>query len=106
VPWWVWIALATFAVVVAAGVIFAVAAFMRLKRLQAVGEAIAARADAVAAESEELERRLAHASERAGEVERHLDRLRASVERLSVLSWGLGDARKSVMRLRGAYLRK
>ena len=29
-----------------------------------------------------------------------------SLERFSVLSWALGDARKGIARLRGAYLRK
>jgi uncharacterized protein HemX len=106
VPWWVWIAVAAFAVVLAAGAVFAVATFVRLKRLRATGEAIAAQAEAVARQSEELDRRLLHASERAEEIEQHLERLRAAGERLSVLSWALGDARKSVTRLRGAYLRK
>jgi hypothetical protein len=102
----VWIAIATFAVALVAGGLFAATVFTRMKRLQATGEAIAAQAEEVALRGEELERRLAHASERAEEAQQHLARLHASVERLSVLSWALGDARKSVARLRGTYLRK
>ena len=105
-PWWAWIAVAAFSTVLVTGAFFAVAMFVRLNRLRATGEEIAARAEEVARRSEQLERRLAHASERAEEVQRHLERLNTSVERLSVLSWALGDARKSVSRLRGAYPRK
>ena len=80
----------------------------RRRRISSTGIAASSStwAPTVAAESAELERRLAHASDRAEEVQRHLDRLSESVQRLSVLSWALGDARKSVLRLRGAYLRK
>jgi hypothetical protein len=106
VPWWVWIAVAALMAVLVAGAGFAGAVFFRLKRMRRIGDEIAAWAEVMARRSELLESRLAHASERAEEVQQHLDRLNASVERLSVLSWALGDARKSVTRLRGAYLRK
>jgi hypothetical protein len=106
VPWWTWIALGAFALAVVAAAIFAVATFGRLKRLSAVGERIAARLEELSARGEELERRAEHASERAEEVERELARLQGSLERLGVLAWALGDARRGVTRLREAYLRK
>ena len=105
-PWWVWIGIGAFAVALVAAAVFAVAAYGRIRRLRASAEAIAARAEEVGARSAELELRLAHAGERAEAVPRHFGRLNASLERLSVLSWALGDARKGVGRLRGAYLRR
>ena len=105
-PWWIWIPLGLLASTVVAAAVQTLFAYGRIKRLQATGGAIAARAEEVARSSEELEVRLDRASGRADEIERHLDRLRESLERLSVLSWALGDARKGIARLRGAYLRK
>jgi predicted RNase H-like nuclease (RuvC/YqgF family) len=105
-PWWTWIALGVFALSVVAMAIFAVYTLGRVKRLKAEAEAITAALDEVTRRAEELERRSAHASERAAEVERARARLDGSLERLSVLSWALGDARKGIARLRGAYLRK
>jgi hypothetical protein len=106
VPWWTWIALGVFALAVVGTAIFTVSALGRLKRLSATGEMIAARLDELSRESEKLELRLEHASERGEDVRRHLERLEGSLERLGVLSWALGDARRGITRLRGAYLRK
>ena len=105
-PWWTWIALGVFALAVVALAIFGVYAAGRIKRLKAQGEALTAALDDVARRAEELERRAAHASERAAEVERARAELDGSLERLSVLSWALGDARKGITRLRGTYPRK
>ena len=105
-PWWTWIALGVFALAVVALAIFGVYAAGRIKRLKAQGEALAAALDDVARRAEELERRAAHASQRAAEVERARAGLDGSLERLSVLSWAMGDARKGITRLRGTYLRK
>jgi hypothetical protein len=106
VPWWTWIALGVLACVLVTAAVYAVYAVRVLKRLQATGEALASRAEEVARANEELETRLAHAGERADVVQQHLGRLEGSLERLSVLSWALGDARKGIARVRGAYLRK
>jgi phage shock protein A len=86
--------------------VFALLAYGRVRRLQATGEALAARAAEVARRGEELESRLAGVDARTEEVRRHVERLEASFERLAVLSWALGDARRSITRVRGAYLRK
>jgi DNA anti-recombination protein RmuC len=106
VPWWVWISVGALALVLFAGAVFAAVVFQRVKRLRTTLDAIAAHAEEIARRGEKLDSRLAHVTERAEEAQQHLDRLHASFERLSVLTWALGDARESVARLRGAYLRK
>jgi chromosome segregation ATPase len=105
-PWWTWIALGVLALSLMAAAIFAAAALGRVKRLNATGTAITARLDELSGRAEELERRLEHANERIEAVQPHVELLEDSLERLGVLSWALGDARKSVTRLREAYLRK
>ena len=67
---------------------------------------IGARVDGLARTAEQIERRLAQAQARAEELERERARLEVSLDRLSVLTWALSDARKSVTRLRRTYLRK
>jgi predicted RNase H-like nuclease (RuvC/YqgF family) len=106
VPWWTWIALGVFALSLMAVAIFAASALARLKRLSTTGEAITGRLDELSRRAEELERRLEHANKRVDGAQRHVEHLEGSLERLGVLSWALGDARKSVARLRQAYLRK
>ena len=105
-PWWTWLALGAFALALVATAIFAVYALGRLRRAQAVVAGLQARLDELARAAEQLERRLAAAQARADELERERARLTVSLDRLSVLTWALSDARKDVTRLREAYLRK
>jgi predicted RNase H-like nuclease (RuvC/YqgF family) len=105
-PWWTWLALGVFALALVATATFAVYAFGRIRRAQAVAGRLQARVDDLARTAEEVERRLAHAQTRAEELERERTRVEASLERLSVLTWAFSDARKSVTRLRRAYLSK
>jgi hypothetical protein len=106
VPWWTWIALGVFALTVVGTAIFAAWAFGRAKGARTSAEAIMEQAQGVARGSEELERRLERTSARTEELQRDLERLQRSLERLGVLGWALGDARRTVARVRGAYLRK
>jgi predicted RNase H-like nuclease (RuvC/YqgF family) len=104
-PWWTWLALGVFALALVATGIFAVFAIGKVRRAQALAEGLQTRVDELARSAEEVERRLAHAQARAEELERERARLEVSFERLSVLTWALSDARKSVTRLRRDYLR-
>jgi len=105
-PWWTWLALGVFALALVATGIFAVYAFGRIRRAQTLAERLQARVDDLARTAEDVERRLAHAQARAEELERERARVEVSLDRLSVLTWALADARKSVTRLRRTYLRK
>ena len=105
-PWWTWLALGVFALALVALGIFAVFAFGKIKRAQSVAGQLQTRVDDLARMAEEVERRLAHAQARAEELERERARVEVSLDRLSVLTWALSDARRSVTRLRRTYLRK
>jgi uncharacterized protein YoxC len=106
-PWWTWAALVFFVVVVAAGAAVAVLTLMRMRRLSATGDRVAVALEDLTGRTEELERRLEHAQEQAELVERKVAKLNASMERLSVLTWALGDVAKTVSDVRSAItLRK
>jgi predicted RNase H-like nuclease (RuvC/YqgF family) len=106
-PWWTWAALALFVVVVAIGVAVSIAAMAGFRRLAATGDQLTRSLEELAAKTEELDQRLAHAEQRAELVERKIAELNASLERLSVLTWAIGDAAKTVSKLRTAVtLRK
>jgi predicted RNase H-like nuclease (RuvC/YqgF family) len=105
-PWWTWVALGFFAVVVVALLAFAALLFVRLKRLRDRGDILQAELEALAGKAEHLEDRLERAEERAERARRSLERLDASLQRLSVLTWALGDARRAVTQLRSGLLRK
>jgi chromosome segregation ATPase len=101
-PWWTWIALGFFAAVVLAGVAVALLAFRALGSTRKRGETLTERVDDLARRAEALQARLDHADERSAEVQRHTERLERSLERLSVLTWALGDARRGIARIRAA----
>jgi SMC interacting uncharacterized protein involved in chromosome segregation len=106
-PWWTWAALGLFIVVVAIGAAVAVVALLTFKRLAATGEELTRSLEELAAKTEELDRRVAHAEERAELVERKIAKLNASLERLSVLTWAIGDVARTVSQVRNAVtLRK
>ena len=105
-PWWTWLALGFFALALVATGIFAVYAIGKVRRAEAVAGRLQERLDELAHTAEAVERRMAHAQARAEELERERARLEVSLDRLSVLTWALSDARKSVTRLRRTYLRK
>ena len=105
-PWWTWLALGVLALALVATGIFTAYAFGRIRRAQGMARQLQARFDDLARTAEEVERRLAHTQARAEELERDRARVEMSLDRLSVLTWALSDARKSVTRLRRTYLRK
>ena len=105
-PWWTWIALGFFIVVILLGATVTFLSLRQMRRLQRTGADVAGALDSVTQKTEELERRLEHASERAEIVEKRLDRLSESLERLSVLTWALGDVGKAISQLRSAILLK
>ena len=104
VPWWTWVSLAFFAVIVLAASVVALVALRSLSRLQTVGERLQAAFEDLSTKSEELERRAARASSRVESVEPHFEHLRTSLDRFSVLTWAIGDMAKTVSRLRSALL--
>jgi uncharacterized membrane-anchored protein YhcB (DUF1043 family) len=103
-PWWTWAALVFFAVVLAAGTVVVVLALMEMRRLEQTGAQLEAALEDLSRRSEELEARLDHANERAELVEQRLAHLDSSLERLSVLTWALGDVAKAVSQVRSAVL--
>ena len=106
-PWWTWAALGLFVVVVAIGAVVALVALLTFRRLAATGEELTRSLEELAAKTEELDRRVAHAERRAELVERKIAKLNASLDRLSVLTWAIGDVAKTVAQVRSAVtLRK
>jgi hypothetical protein len=103
-PWWTWLSLAFFAVIVLAASIVTLLALRSMSRLQRTGELLQVAFEDLAEKSEELERRAARASTRVESAEPHFEHLRASLDRFSVLTWAIGDMAKTVARLRGALL--
>jgi SMC interacting uncharacterized protein involved in chromosome segregation len=103
-PWWTWAALGLFIVVVAVGAFVAVAAMLTFRRLAATGEELTRALENLATKTEELDRRVAHAEERAELVERKIANLNASLERLSVLTWAIGDVSNTVSQIRKAVI--
>jgi hypothetical protein len=105
-PWWTWLALGFFALAVVATAIFAAFAIRRIMPLAAASERIQSRLDELAVEAEALNVRVAHTQERVAEAERARAQLEGSLERLSVLTRSLQDARRGMRRLHTNYLRK
>jgi hypothetical protein len=106
-PWWTWIALGFFVVAVTAGGAITLLDLLRMRRLSRTGDRVAIALDDLTRKTHELERRLEEANARADLVERKVAHLKDSMERLSVLTWALGDVAKTVSHLRGAVtLRK
>jgi hypothetical protein len=105
-PWWTWVALVFFVLVVLAGTAVTFVSLRRMRRLQAAGNDVALALDELTRKTEGLEKRLEVAAERTDLVERKLAHLNASLERLSVLTWALGDVAKAVSELRSSVLLK
>jgi hypothetical protein len=95
-PWWTWTALAIFVLVVCVGVAVTFAAFLQMRRLTTAGKDVARSLEELTGKTEALEARLEHAEQRAELVERKMAQLQVSFERLSVLTWALGDVRRTV----------
>jgi uncharacterized membrane protein YcjF (UPF0283 family) len=106
-PWWTWTALVFFIVAVLAGIVVVGVGFFRMRTLEATGRQLEAELEELTQKSAELEARLERADQRAQLVERKLAHLDRSLERLSVLTWALGDASKAISAVRSAvFLRK
>jgi len=103
-PWWTWLALGFFALVVLGASVVALLALRSLSALQSVGERLSASLEDLNAKTLELERKSERASLRVEEVQPHVDHLRRTMERLSVLTWALGDVLKTVGEMRNALL--
>ena len=103
-PWWTWVSLAFFAVIVLAASVVALLALRSLSRLQTVGERLQAAFEDLAVKSDELERRAARASSRVESAEPHFEHLRLTLDRFSVLTWAIGDVAKTIGRWRSAVL--
>jgi cell division protein FtsB len=100
VPWWTSLAVAFFALALVFAAIVGVIGFIRVRRFAGASEGIAAALDELSGRTVEVEERLARLDERSVEIERAAERVNRSLERLSVLTWALGDARKGIARIR------
>jgi hypothetical protein len=106
VPWWTWLSLGVFALSLLGAGIFAAFAVGRMRQLGPVVETIRAQAEELNRAAGELERRRAHMEARRQDLERARARLDTSLAQLSVLRWGLSDARRDVRRIRTLILPK
>jgi hypothetical protein len=106
VPWWTWLSLGVFALSLLGAGVFAAFAVGRMRQLMPVVETIRAQVDELNRVAEELERRRAHMEARREELERARARLDRSLVQLSVLRWGLSDARRDARRIRTLLLPK
>jgi hypothetical protein len=104
-PWWTWVALAFFIAAFVAGLAFAIVGFMRMRDLQARAEAMAAASEELMVKAEALEERALTVEQNQARLEAHFARLTRSRERLGVLTWALRDATKDLTSFRNA-LRK
>jgi hypothetical protein len=103
-PWWTWTALGFFVAVVLVGTAVGLLSVLRLRRARTTGDDVATALDDLARKTEELEARLEHAAERAALAERKVAHLQASMERLSVLTWALGDVGKTISQVRSTVI--
>jgi hypothetical protein len=101
VPTWVWIPIGVFLLGVAGGsaafVVFAIRAF---RRLRAAGRSLTAALEELTRSTAELESRAAALGERVEKLQAARARLRASLDKLEILNWALGDARVLLAQLR------
>ena len=103
-PWWTWVALGIFIASLIAASIIAVVALRTMAALQIVGERLATALEDLTAKSDALERRAEQMSLHVESAEPHFEHLRATLDRFAVLTWALGDAAKTVGKLRSALL--
>jgi predicted RNase H-like nuclease (RuvC/YqgF family) len=103
-PWWTLTALVFFLVVTLFGFVVVALGFFRMRALEATGRQLEAELEELTRKSELLEARLERADQRAELVQQRLAHLDQSLERLSVLTWALGDASKAVSAVRSAVL--
>jgi uncharacterized protein HemY len=105
VPWWTWLALSFFVLVLFASIAVGFVGLRRLRSAQATAEAMMVAFEGLAAKAEHLEERAAAVEERRARVEEHFARLARSRERFGVLTWALRDATRELTGLRN-LLRK
>jgi hypothetical protein len=107
VPWWTWTALAIFVLIVCVGAAVAILAVVQMRRLTTAGTDVARALEEVATKTEALQSRLEHAERRADLLEQEMAKLHRSFERLSILTWAMGDVRRVVSQVTDAFtLRK
>jgi hypothetical protein len=100
VPWWTWIAIGFFVVVLVATIVVGFVGVRQLRSAQASAEAMLLAFEGLTAKAEQLEERAASVEEKRAHVEEHFARLARSRERLGVLTWALGDATRELTGLR------
>jgi len=106
-PWWTAAALALFAAtLVVTAIVVTVLAKGTLREVARARVALTEALEGLTAALERLDGRLAHASERSAEIERGIEALNVSLEKLSILRSALGDASRTYRRFRSAVPRK
>jgi outer membrane murein-binding lipoprotein Lpp len=106
VPWWTWLSLGVFALSLLGVGIFAAFAVGRMRQLAPVVETLRAQADELNRGAGALERRRGQMEARREDLERARARLDTSLAQLSVLRWGLSDARRDARHIRTLILPK
>jgi uncharacterized membrane protein YoaK (UPF0700 family) len=106
-PWWTAAALALFAVVfLATAIVVAVLLAKTLREVARARVAMTGALEDLTAAVTRLEERLARTTERSAEVERAVEALSVSLEKLSVLRGALSDAGRTYRRFRTVVPRK
>jgi uncharacterized membrane-anchored protein YhcB (DUF1043 family) len=107
VTWWTAAALTLFAgVFLVAAIVVAVLVTRTLREIARTRVAVTGALEDLASAVDRLDQRLGRVSERSAEVERHVEALNRSLEKVSALKWALSDAGRTYRRLRGAVPRK
>ena len=106
-PWFVWVGVGVFVVLLApAGILAATAVFRLLRALGSLNREMQPRTLRLQGQSEELNRLSAHATYRTELAKARIAMLQASLERIDVLLWALEDVRAFQAAIRGLIPRK
>ncbi len=106
-PWWVWLVVALFGVILLPAAVVTTRAVMRLGRASSsLNSQLEARLARLQGQSEELNRLSARASQSAEFARARIDAARISFGRVETLSWALKDVQTLINGARGLVPRK
>jgi hypothetical protein len=107
VPWWTAATLAFFAAaLLLTAIVLGVLAAKTLREVARARVAVTSALADLTAAIDRLDQRLARVTERRADVERGIEALNVSLEKLSLLKGAVGDAGRSYRRFRSAVPRK
>ena len=106
-PWWVWLCIALFGVILLPAAVVSTRAVMRLARASgSLNSQVEARLARLQGQSDELNRLSARASQSAEFARARIDAARISFGRVETLSWAWNDVQALIDGIRGLVPRK